>query len=222
TAHSLHKHLWKLFQDTLSTEIVLPKGSEEYYAFYEGGEWQKNWKQSIAELLRVKVQEISPKRILDAGCGSSPNINHVSANKKTGMDINEKALEYMRKHSDAKFVTGSVLAMPFTDNTFDCVLCIEVIEHLYPEEVDKAISEICRVLIPGGYAIIATPNYASIRWNLIEKTQKLIQPKEWTGDHHTQLKHHSLSEICSRQGLTEITYGSVMRNMDMVITYQKN
>ncbi len=221
TAHSLHKHLWKLFQDTLSTEIVLPKGSEEYYAFYESADRQKKWKQSIAELLKARVQEISPKRLLDAGCGSSPNINIISADNKMGMDINEQALEYMRTHSDARFAVGSVLEIPFLDNSFDCVLCIEVLEHLYPEEVDKAISEINRVLVSGGHAIIATPNYSSLLWNLIEKTQKLIQPREWTSDHHTQLNHRLLSKLCLRQGLHETKYDSVMRNMDMVITYQK-
>ena len=221
TAHSLHKHLWKLFQDTISTEIVLPKGSEEYHAFYEGGDGQKKWKQSIAELVKVKVQEINPNRVLDAGCGSSPNINYIPAVEKVGMDINEKALEYMKKHSDAKFVVGSVLEMPFHDNSFDCVMCIEVLEHLYPTEVDKAISEICRVLVSGGYAIIATPNYASLSWNLLEKTQKLLQPKEWTSDHHTQFNHRLLSGMCLKKGLEEIEYDSVMRNMDMVITYRK-
>lgn len=221
TAHSLHKHLWKLFQETLSTEIVLPKGSEEYYAFYEGGDGQKKWKRSIAELLKEITQEIKPNRLLDAGCGSSPNINFVSARKKIGIDINEKALEYMRSHSDAKFVSGSVTKIPFATNSFDCILCIEVLEHLYPDDVNKAISEISRVLVSGGYAIIATPNYASLSWNLLEKTQKLLQPKEWTSDHHTQLNQRLLSEMCLNQGLEEIKYDSVMRNMDMVITYQK-
>jgi SAM-dependent methyltransferase len=50
--------------------------------------------------------------------------------------------------------------IPFEDKAFDYVACVNVLHRLYG--VDRAISEIARVLKPGGLAIISFPNYATI------------------------------------------------------------
>jgi ubiquinone/menaquinone biosynthesis C-methylase UbiE len=218
--HSLHKHLWRLFQNSLSYEVELPKGSEEYLAFYEGTGWQKKWKQDIAVLLHKITSEYKSQRVLDVGCGSSPNVNYM-VGERVGIDINEKALEYMREHSDATFTKGSILNIPFLQQSFDTVACIEVLEHLYTQDIEKAMSEIVRVLQPNGYAVLSTPNYSSILWNVVENTQKIFQRRAWTSDHHTKFNQQSLDELCRKHGLTKIRYDSVMNNMDMVVTYQK-
>ena len=225
TAHSLHKHLWHLFNDTLHYEIELPEGSQEYHAFYEANLWQKDWKQSIAFKLQQITEDLIPIDLLDIGCGSSPNINYMWAAHKTGMDIRKEAADYLKEHSNSntKFAVGSVLDIPFGDNTFDCISCIEVIEHLQPDEAMIAIGEISRVLKPKGHAIIATPNYNSVLWNVIENLQKYFQRGEWTSDHHTKFKHKMLTGMCKRfGGLDEVRYDTVMAGMDMIATYQKN
>ncbi len=122
TMHSLQKHLWRLFKNSLSYEVELPKGSEEYHIFYEGNDWNKQWKQDVASVLQKITQEIKPKKVLDCGCGSSPNINYIDAKERVGIDINDKALEFMKGYSDAKFVHGDILNIPFTDSSFDMVV----------------------------------------------------------------------------------------------------
>jgi SAM-dependent methyltransferase len=52
-------------------------------------------------------------------------------------------------------VTGSLEAMPFADARFDTILCNAVLEHV--EAVDSVMSELVRVLKPGGHAILAVP-----------------------------------------------------------------
>ncbi len=220
TAQSLQKHLWKLYKSSLKHRIELPKGCDEWNVFYEGNSWQKKWKQSIATILQQISNEIKPKRTLDLGCGSSPNINYLSG-ERVGMDTRADVLAFMRKHSDAHFAYGNVLDIPFYDSTYDYVMCIEVIEHLHGDEADKAISEIARVLEPDGYATIATPNYSSITWNLIENAQKLLQPGHWTSDHYTHFNRDSLTALCQKYGLVELRYDGIMGNSDMVITFKK-
>jgi len=220
TMHSLHKHLYRLFNFSLDHDTVLPKGSEEYFNFYEGGEWQKEWKQSIALKVQEMTNSIKSQKILDIGCGSSPNINYIRG-ERVGMDINEKALEFMRGYSDAEFVKGSILDIPFPDKSFDTVLCVEVIEHLFPHQVDRALLEIARVLGDKGHAVIATPNYSNALWNVIEKAQILLQPGHWTSDHHTQFNRRSLGDWCSKNGLEEVRFDYVMNKMDMIGTFQK-
>lgn len=222
TAHSLHKHIYRLWQYHLDYKMELPKGSEEYYNFYEGNEWQQNWKQSIALALQNTTKDIKPQKLLDAGCGSSPNLGYMHGVEKVGMDVRKEALDYMRSHCEASFVEGSVLNIPYPKESFDTIACIEVLEHLYPDEVSKALSEIVRVLQPNGYAILATPNYASPLWNFVETAQQFLQPGKWTSDHHTKFNRQSLKELCATYGLKEIRYDGVMANMDMIATYQKD
>lgn len=220
TRHSLQKHLWHLFKNSLNYEVELPKGSEEYHYFYEANDWQKKWKQGIAKVLQTISSEIKPQKTLDVGCGSSPNINHLYGDR-VGMDINEKAVDFMKDYADAEFRVGSILDMPFPESFFDMVVCIEVLEHLYPKDIDKAMSELVRVLKPNGYAIIATPNYGSVLWNIIENMQRIAQPGHWTSDHYTKFTRRSLNALCEKYGLIESRYDGVQRNMDMIITYQK-
>jgi len=127
----------------------------------------------------------------------------------------------MEDYTDAEYKYGSVLDIPFADNTFDMVSCIELIEHMHGNDAEKAVSELSRVLQSGGYAIIATPNYDSKLWNIIERAQLIIQPGQWTSDHYTHFNRSTLNELCGKYGLKEIRYNGIQKNMDMVITYQK-
>lgn len=221
TMHSLQKHVWRLFRNSLEQDIELPKGSEEYFLFYEGDELNKIWKQEIARTLYKITNQYKPTKTLDAGCGSSPNIRYLYGSNRTGMDINEKAINFIKHYSNANFITGSVIDIPFSDNTFDMVVCCEVLEHLYQEEVEKALSELVRVLQPNGHIILGTPNYSSVWWKFIEMAQQLSQNGRWTSDHHTKFNRKILKELCTNYGLVEVRYDGVMENMDMIITYEK-
>ncbi|HET6822804.1 MAG TPA: class I SAM-dependent methyltransferase [Anaerolineales bacterium] len=52
---------------------------------------------------------------------------------------------------------GNVLDMPYEDDQFDTVLLISILEHLKPEELDRALLEIKRVLKPGGQIVYGVP-----------------------------------------------------------------
>jgi SAM-dependent methyltransferase len=54
--------------------------------------------------------------------------------------------------------------LPFSDGSFDAAACIEVLEHLF--EPQRAVSEVLRVLRPGGVLIVTVPNIAYWRWRL--------------------------------------------------------
>jgi SAM-dependent methyltransferase len=61
--------------------------------------------------------------------------------------------------SDAMFVSlqGNVLSLPFADNSFDFVIASEILEHVPADTA--AMSEIARVLKPGGTAITTVPRF---------------------------------------------------------------
>jgi len=54
----------------------------------------------------------------------------------------------------------------FNDGTFDCVICSHILEHI-PDEV-QAISELHRILAPGGFALILVPIYRTPHGTTIE------------------------------------------------------
>jgi len=54
-----------------------------------------------------------------------------------------------------KTIVMDVTAMTFPDNYFDAIICNHVLEHI--REDKKAMQELCRVLKPGGWAILNTP-----------------------------------------------------------------
>ena len=55
------------------------------------------------------------------------------------------------------FIQGSGFTLPFADHTFDQVICSEVLEHIV--EYEKVLSEIKRVLKPGGVFAVSVPRY---------------------------------------------------------------
>jgi ubiquinone/menaquinone biosynthesis C-methylase UbiE len=97
--------------------------------------------------------------ILDAGCGEGITLEKLvrlfPEKRVVGVDTEPENLEICLRHK-LPVQEGSLYALPFADESFDTVLFSEVIEHL--DRPEKALSEIYRVLRPGGRAVIIFPN----------------------------------------------------------------
>lgn len=82
----------------------------------------------------------------------------------------EIAKENLKKRVDKKvakrvvFERMNAKKIIYPDKSFDVVFMLDLVEHLYPEELKQAFLEIKRVLKPGGRAIIHTPNAWLISW----------------------------------------------------------
>ena len=59
-----------------------------------------------------------------------------------------------------RLVEGDGCSMPFDDSSFDTVLCIQVLEHVF--EPITMVQEIARILRPGGCAIVMVPQTANL------------------------------------------------------------
>lgn len=101
--------------------------------------------------------------ILEVGFGSGLtflNLNRMY-NRIYGLDLSCDVQEVVQVftplgiHPDLR--NGNVLDMPYQDDQFDTVLLISTLEHLKPQELDRAFSEIKRVLKSDGQVIYGVP-----------------------------------------------------------------
>jgi len=103
------------------------------------------------------------KRILEVGFGSGLTfLNlHELYEEIHGLDLNAPAKEvaetFKRRDIETRLINGDVLEMPYEDGFFDTVLLISILEHLKPEQLRQAFSEIRRVLKMGGQMVYGVP-----------------------------------------------------------------
>ncbi len=120
--------------------------------------------QASSARYKLATQYAQDKVILDIGCGAgygSYKLIRAGAKKVYGVDIIANSIEYCQTHHFNPrlfFKQGDITHLDFDDNSFDQICAFEVIEHI--KNYEKAVSELLRVLKPGGLLIISTPNKA--------------------------------------------------------------
>lgn len=114
-------------------------------------------------------------RVLDVGCGQSPYrfLLDKAATQYQGIDIPE-AMRF--KYNNPDIVEFNGQDIPFADNTFDGLICTEVLEHV--QHYQYLVDEMYRVLKPGSTGIITVPwsaRYHYIPWDYFRYTPSSLQ-----------------------------------------------
>ncbi|MBI5220782.1 MAG: methyltransferase domain-containing protein [Candidatus Liptonbacteria bacterium] len=118
------------------------------------------WK--IERLLEryLPAAEFSRWRVLDVGCSTGDLLLHLKSKflSVAGVDISETAVMQAQERgiSNTQITDIEHETLPFPDNTFHLVFCLEIFEHLFT--IEQVVSEIKRVLVPGGYLFVSVPN----------------------------------------------------------------
>lgn len=142
------------------------------------------------ERYRFAISKLSPgMRVLDiasgAGYGTAMLLKYGC--KVVGADYDETLLENALRLCDYKdFIKADALDLPFDDASFDAVVSFETIEHV--EDGRQFLSEMYRVLRPGGIFICSTPN---IKYT----AHPPFHVKEYEPDEFYNLVEHSFSHI---------------------------
>lgn len=162
-------------------------------AFYSVIPVQRYWQRRRHRIITFWVR--GADRILDIGCGSSLIIQ--SLNNAMGMDVHLGKLRFLRRHG-IPLLRGSAFSLPFKNESFDCLISSQVIEHIpYAAEL---FTEMNRVLRPGGVLVIGTPDYATLGWRLIEPMYGFLIPGGYRDEHITHYTRQSLTDILSQYG----------------------
>ncbi|MEH2303655.1 MAG: class I SAM-dependent methyltransferase [Nostoc sp.] len=95
----------------------------------------------------------SETQVLDLCCGSGQTTQFLvsSSQNVTGLDASSKSLQRARQNvPEASYVEAFAEKMPFADNLFDVVHTSVALHEMQPQQLRKIISEVYRVLKPGG------------------------------------------------------------------------
>jgi ubiquinone biosynthesis O-methyltransferase len=104
---------------------------------------------------KMSQMKLSVKTILDVGCGGGYLAEAFARDGfiVAGVDPAVNSIEAARKHAfetglDLDYRVGRSETLPFSDGSFDAVACCDVLEHV--DDLDRSVSEVARVLRPGG------------------------------------------------------------------------
>jgi 2-polyprenyl-3-methyl-5-hydroxy-6-metoxy-1,4-benzoquinol methylase len=107
------------------------------------------------------------KDVLDLGCldGTLGELFVKQGNRVKGIDASKEAIQKARDRGVDARLGNLDEPFPFADASFDVVFAGEIIEHVF--EVDQFVEEAFRVLRPGGFFIVTTPNLAAFGRRLL-------------------------------------------------------
>jgi SAM-dependent methyltransferase len=105
-------------------------------------------------------------RVADIGTGTGANLRllkQLGFTNVTGIDPSEDAARWCAEKGLGDVQAGDARALPLADRSVDLVIATDVVEHV--EDDQRAVSEIYRVLRPGGIVLFTVPAFPSL-WGL--------------------------------------------------------
>lgn len=145
--------------------LSMERGEYETLAASEAYHWWHGGMRAIAAaLLDPLYGARHDLAILDAGCGTGGVVRFLRRyGQVVGLDYAPEALDPARAVLPGVLVRGSVLALPFADETFDLVTSFDVLYHQGVPDEAPALHEVRRVLRPGGRLLLRLPAYEFLR-----------------------------------------------------------
>lgn len=135
---------------------------------------------------------VSPTaQVLDIGTSTGTNLRllkDLGFANRCGLDPSDEAIRWCAEKGLGHVERGDVCHLPFDDGAFQLVLATDIIEHV--DDDMRAISEIRRVLAPGGTAIISVPAFQSL-WGLQDEV----------AHHKRRYRKKALLDLIRRGGL---------------------
>lgn len=117
--------------------------------------WFRGFRAFVTPLLRHAAAGRRSPRLLDCGCGTGANVDLLARfGPSYGFDLSDAGLRIGRRAGRTRLARATVTAVPFPAASFDIVTSFDVLYSLPDADEQKAITEMFRVLKPGGFALV--------------------------------------------------------------------
>lgn len=113
----------------------------------------------ISDRVNDLLREGLGLKLLEAGCGSASHFKFANLGRMVGIDIAPEQLEVNQTVQEK--ILGDLQTYPLPANTFDIVVCWDVIEHLSAPR--EALRNLFKCVKPGGVVVLGFPNILSFK-----------------------------------------------------------
>lgn len=151
--------------------------------------------QKLFENLREKGLMPENAKILNLGCGTGIQTEIFSKyGEVVSLDYSQDALDFCEKRNLTNLVRADAEKLPFRPESFDAVLCFDILEHI--ESDSNAVAEINRVLKKNGAAFISVPAFRFL-WSSFDDVN-------W---HKRRYRKREFEDLIRRNGLSAYKAG---------------
>lgn len=144
---------------------------EEYLNIFKNQEnhwWFKGMEEINFSLLNHYLKDRKNLKILDAGCGPGVALSYLKKyGQVIGVDKSEEALKYAQKKGRVQ--KADIANLPFKKESFDLIVCLDVLYHVWVKDYQKVLEEFGRVLKKKGLLLLREPAY-----NWLQSSHDLI------------------------------------------------
>ena len=138
------------------------------------------WERLLKKILWAQLGDIRENHILDFGSGEGVAADHFAQhNRVVAIEPSEEMLVGRWNDYEYRQIHGDITSLSeFDDNTFDIILCHNVLEYI--DDKERVVKELCRVLKPGGMLSVVKHNRAgrvmqlAVLLDELEKAHQLL------------------------------------------------
>lgn len=180
----------------------LPDAAEalDYDAYYTSDNL------SVSDYIHQRVEEIvagfssyrKTNRLLEIGFGSGVMLRAAARAGwgAEGVEISRTATEHVRAEG-FKVFCGDLVEAKYDDDYFDVVMASELLEHV--EDPGRVVTEIARILRPGGLLWATTPNIGGLSARMLGMNWTIVSP-----DHLHLFSRKGISQLLHRSGFRRV------------------
>lgn len=159
------------------------------------------WELLLKKIVWQQLGEMRDKKILDFGSGIGVTADHYAANNEVvAVEPSEESVARRWQNHPYRQIVGSTDALQqFADETFDVILCHNVLE--YADDRESIIREFRRLLKPDGFISVVKHNRPGrvmqmvVLLNEFEKAHDLLDGKDGTAARYGAIRYYEDSDI---------------------------